>query len=268
MEQPPPFLSVEERKNRGQQGSELPLVLFAASLEAAVHQLLHQRRVYPRDAFGPVRFLGLRCRACRHPGVAAYVRDFVAAAGPAVLGGAAAEVRLVVCEEADDDFGASTRDLETYVLRLSAPPRALPYSGGGGADGADGADEGDGSEQDRRDDGSCTNSVLEGAMRDLLLRVLGMPSDDPPPRSDSASFRLVLRVPERDASCPELDEAFSEGSWISTDPARGESSKTLLIRPIYQASTAFGDLTFLQELIDGNSRDAPAPGCGGGLRSG
>jgi mitotic spindle assembly checkpoint protein MAD2B len=262
MEQPPPFLSVEERRKRGQGPQHL--LLFAASLEAAVHQLLYQRRVYPRDAFGPVRFLGLRCRACRHPGVAAYVRDFVAAAGPAVLVGAAAEVRLVVCE-AGDDFGASTRDLETYVLRLSGPPRALPFSGGGGADAAD---DGDVSEQDRRDDGSRTNSVLEGAMRDLLLRVLGMPSDDPPPRSDSASFRLVLRVPERDASCPELDEGFSEGSWISSDPARGENSKTPLIRPIYQASTAFGDLTFLQELTDGSRREAPASGCGGGLRSG
>jgi hypothetical protein len=243
-------LSVEEKRKRGQRGPQ-HLLLFAASLEAAVHQLLHRRRVYPRDAFGPVRFLGLRCRACRHPGVAAYVRDFVAAAGPAVLGGAAAEVRLVVCE-AGDDFGASARELETYVLRLSGPPRASSFSGGG----ADAVDEGDVSEQDRRDDGSCTNSVLEGAMRDLLLRVLGMPSDDPPPRSDSASFRLVLRVPERDASCPELDEGFSEGSWISSDPARGENSKTPLIRPIYQASTALGDLTFLQELIDGNRREA------------
>jgi hypothetical protein len=215
--------------------------LLASSLETVFHQLLYNRHVYPRDTFDFARFLGVRCRVNRHPGVVRYIQDSVKVAVPSVLSGVATEVLLIICET--DKSGASTRELETYRLCLSGP---YVFS-------SDPGDE-DEIDDDAEDDGRIES--LEGSMRSLLLQVLGLPSNIPS-HSDSLSFRIMVHVPRQDASCPELNDAFSEGSWISNNVTRDD--KMVLIHPIYQSSTAFGDLTFQQQFLDesGNQRLPP-----------
>jgi hypothetical protein len=208
--------------------------LLAATLETWAHQLLFQRHIYPRETFGPTRFLGVRCQACRHPGVVSYIADTVGVAVPALMTGAADVLSLVVTttnedsDHVDDDSHIIVETVvETYSLKIVEMLR------------------------DWRDVGSnvdigTTMQELERAMRDLVLRVLSLESERAS-SSDTVSFKLTLHLPEENRSCNELNHVFAEGTWFCPpdEPAPSSasvfSSKSIQprewIRPLHRLST-------------------------------
>ncbi|CAB9513222.1 expressed unknown protein [Seminavis robusta] len=74
-------------------------LLVAAALETWSHHLLYIRRVYPSSSFCDSYFLGIRCKANRHPGVVEYIRDAVQVAVPVLLGQTASEFCLEVVDD-------------------------------------------------------------------------------------------------------------------------------------------------------------------------
>jgi hypothetical protein len=212
-------------------------LLLSSTLESLAHQILYARHVYPRETFGVTRFLGVRCHACRHPSVVRYIHDAVALAVPTLLAGAANEVQIIICES--DELGSAFRDLETYRLRLQGL-----ISGLGDRDG--GENEGECDEGGDDDDATLAIANGERAVRDLMIRVLGMESK-PLSRSDSLSFRITIHVAEKDATCPELDQAFAAGTWVSSQHPHPEKG-ALMIRPLYESPFGSGSLS-LQQLV-------------------
>jgi hypothetical protein len=220
-------------------------LLLSSTLETLAHQILYARHVYPRDAFAATRFLGVRCHACRHPQVVRYIHDSVALAVPSLLAGAADEVQIVICEA--DGIGSTHRELETYRLRLQGLMSDLEGPDACENDVDVGVDEGGGDhDNDDDDDNKLAIENGERTVRDLMIRVLGMDSGDLP-RSDSLSFRIVLRVAEQDVPCPELDRAFATGRWVSSQPPTKENGAPM-IRPLYESPFGSGSLS-LQQLV-------------------
>jgi hypothetical protein len=225
-------------------------LLLSSTLETLAHQILYARHVYPRDAFAATRFLGVRCHACRHPLVVRYIHDSVALAVPSLLVGASSELQIVICEA--DGIGSTHRELETYRLRLQGLMSDLEGPDAGENDVDVGVDEGGGGGDHDNDDDEDDNKLAiengERAVRDLMIRVLGMEAGTLPlPRSDSLSFRIVLRVAEKDVPCPELDRAFATGRWVSSQTPTKENGAPM-IRPLYESPFGSGSLS-LQQLV-------------------
>jgi hypothetical protein len=213
-------------------GAQQPLnrqfaALLGATLETWAHQLLFQRHIYPRETFGPTRFLGVRCQACRHPDVVSYITDTVGVAVPSLMAGVADVLSLVVTttnEDLDDVDDIVETVVESYSLQVVEMIRDWR-----GMD---------------NDDIGMTMQELERSMRDLVLHVLSLESERAS-SSDTVSFKLTLHLPEENRSCSELNQAFTEGKWFCPDqptPSSLTESTNVTqprewIRPLHRVST-------------------------------
>lgn len=193
-------------------------LLLGSTLETWAHHLLYVRHVYPRETFCLSTFLGVRCRANRHPDVVAYIKDSIKTAVPALVGGVADEVALTITANADDETIGASVEMETYRLRI----RGMAQEWG------------------IENDVSQLMSVLERNMRDLVLCVHGLESGRAS-SSDALSFKITLHIPEEDKSCSELNQGFSDGTWVSSGQAARQAA---VIRPLHQASTPLCDIDF------------------------
>jgi hypothetical protein len=227
--------------------------LLAATLETWAHQLLFQRHIYPRETFGPTRFLGIRCEACRHPGVVSYITDTVGVAVPALMTAAADVLSLVVTttnEDSDRVDDDSHIIMETVVETYSLNVEMLR----------------DWRDRDSNDDIGTTMLELERAMRDLVLRVLSLESERAS-SSDTVSFKLTLHLPEENRSCNELNHVFAEGTWFcppdepapSSTPGYSSSSAQPRewIRPLHRASTPNCVIDFAMRKSKDNRKPPP-----------
>ena len=112
--------------------------------------------------------------------------------------------------------------------------------------GEDVGDFDDGNDDNDDDDAKIAIENGECAVRDLMIRVLCMESGTLS-RSDYLSFRIVVRVAEKDVTCPELDRAFATGRWVSNQTPTAENG-ALMIRPLYQSPFGSGSIS-LQQLV-------------------
>jgi hypothetical protein len=155
-------------------------------------------------------------------------------------------------EEDEDSGRMDRRELERYVLRMSNVRTDWKEAAAAAAAAAAG-------------DSRQLLKNLESGMRDLLLQVLSLESTRASSSSsDSVSFRITLHIPEENASCPALNQAFAEGTWFSpsdsaaaaavgngedssdapTPPRRG---RQVMIRPLFQLSTDAVKIRFLRK---------------------
>ena len=153
--------------------------LLAAALETWLHLLLYVRCVYPRDTFQCIRFLGVRCKANRHPVVASYISDSLRVAVPVLLHPAANEISLIILD------GSSGKQLEKYSLVFSeALNNARP-----------------------------SLHELETVLRSLILSTLALDGQLTKKVSSDVTFKIILHVDKEDTSCHFLTKALSEGIW-------------------------------------------------------
>jgi len=121
-------------------------------------------------------------------------------------------------------------------------------------------------------------------MRDLILSTMKLESMGSGLRvkknTDNVSFKITLHVPEENATCSELNEAFAEGTWVISEegeeereagsdgeggrgggskdaaakPAAGPADdelcslrlrRAMAIRPLFSTSTPFCDFNFV-----------------------
>lgn len=166
--------------------------LLAATLETWAHQVLYARHVYPRSSFGASSsFLGVRCQACRHPPVVAYIRDTVQVAVPALRDGVANELELAIV----DVFEGKEVERELYRLRFTNVAKSIVTS-------------------------TATSSgrdldldTEERALRSLVQQVQALRFEESTP-PDTTSFRLTLHVPTPDDSSRSLlTQGLSNGTW-------------------------------------------------------
>ena len=218
--------------------------VLSATLESWIHQLLYTRRVYPKETFGAVRFLGVQCYVNRHPGVVSYIDETVKLAVPAFLRGTADQLSLMItcCKELeptvevmstprDESSPSSTTEalaiLEEYTLRL------VSFRGNGNVEQADGEVVG-------------LSSQFERSLRDMVIRVQSMEgSTSVSSRDDSVSFRLELQLTETTGLSTEMKQALHEGSWCAPAVQHGQQTG-YVVRPLHQAETPVGILHFIQ----------------------
>ena len=217
--------------------------LLSATLEAWIHLLLYTRGVYPKETFGAIRFLGVKCYVNRHPGVVSYIDETVKLAVPAFLRGTADQLSLVItCSKEveptvaamstpSDKSTPSTMEalaiLEEYTLRL------VGFRGDGNVEQAAGEEDG-------------LNSQLERVLRDMVLRVQSLGgSTSVCSRDDSVSFRLELQLTETTGSSPGMKKALQQGNWCTPAVQQGQQTG-YVVRPLHEAETPIGILHFLQ----------------------
>lgn len=210
--------------------------LLSATLECWAHSILYNKHIYPKDTFGPTRFLGVRCHVCRHPEVVSYVRDTIAVAVPALIENAADELVLYLTSENEEEL-QSRRNLQAYRLGI----KNLMTSG-----------------VESEDAFTQMLPELERSMRDLILEVHSLRSDRLIPGEDnSISFRLQLHISDQynSASCYELNQVFARGIWkVSSEnelergqrKASNKNSSPVII-PLHRIETPISTLDFTME---------------------
>jgi hypothetical protein len=208
--------------------------LLTATLETWVHQLLFQCQVYPADTFGTSRFLGVICHYCRHPDVVAYIQETVRpVVVPGLLSGAADAFAFHVVRDRNDseDTGTASSHDEALSLTQNAEKDRNSLEVGSDVVICDTYDLRLSIHQGNNIDDDYTNSheirsLTERSLRDMILSILSLGTIDVPNVQTSTnametlSFRLTLHIPEENRSCQALNQAFSDGSWLSTDVFR------------------------------------------------
>ena len=138
-------------------------------------------------SFTPMRFLGIKCQANRHPDVVAYISDSVAVAVESILAGITDRVVLVIV----DERSGVARELERYTLEVSIVDNPVW-----------------GEEATHTD-----TERLERTMRDVILKVHGLGAKRVA-SSDSLSFKILFDVTRQDQSCHSLNQAVAEGRFV------------------------------------------------------
>lgn len=183
--------------------------LWAATLETWCHQLLFARRVYPKETFCSTRFLGIQCKANRHPGVVSYIFETVQVAVPALLHGVANELSLVILHAGEEvekfSLFFSIFGLETHL------------------------------------------QLLEKEVRNLILSALSLDGQFSTQHSSTdLTFKIMLHIPEENQSCGELNQELAQGTWFcpSTEGSRAEEKR----RPLHDMSLSTGKVHFTMKL--------------------
>jgi hypothetical protein len=179
--------------------------LLQATLEAWAHQILFQRHVYPQASFAPTRFFGVQCQANRHPDVVSYISESIALAAEYLASDGADQISLLIT---DEDSGGE-RELERYTLELFVAP-ILEWE-----------DEATDINMER----------LERAMRDLILKVLGLESHPVSP-TDTRSFRITVHISEGQA-------ARREDSFLNREKDGGSFTLDIEQSPVSTTSDRF-----------------------------
>jgi len=210
--------------------------LLSATLENWAHQLLYVRHVYPRETFGSARFLGVRCRVCRHPAVVSYISDTVNVVVPSIVEGVANEISFVITET-DENLG-STREVEKYKLRI------LDML------------------SDWKEDGDISQLMkyMERSMRDVILQVHSLHSERAT-SSDSVSFKITMHIPEENTTCSDLNQAFAQGTWVTvdrSDPSSINEARQERIVPLHQVSTPVCRMDFSLERTRDKRKPPPS----------
>ena len=201
--------------------------------------VIYQRRVYPSATFTHSSFLGVRLYVSRHPGVVAYISDTLRVAIPSLVSGVAQEIVLTIIDEnanyvqdKEEDGACPTSNsmLEGYILRFHVPPTDIAAPNTTTLEAID---------------------HMERGLRNLVLSTLALEHGRPSSTSEDdagISFRLSLRVLEKDRTCAELNEAFATGAWYAPSAAEGSSSSKpqgRVIRPLHQFSeSCLGSIQF------------------------
>jgi hypothetical protein len=183
----------------------------------------------------------------RHPDVVSYVTNVCRVAVPAILSGAADEITLSIFDhdeshdshtttaagaQVDHHVVVTCREIEAYILRFT--DIMIPSV----------------STNDQSEESASTTSTiplealqeLERGIRDLVLSAHALDKETAAVRSDSTSFKLILHIPQKDNSCPSLNEAFATGTWFTAATAAQHGvtdSSPKVIRPLHH----FRDIT-------------------------
>jgi len=217
-------------------------ILLGATLETWAHCLLNSRHLYPRETFQSTRFLGVQCRACRHPGVVSYISDTVRVAVPSLLSGVADTFCMAITTAGDDDHDDDgEKVIERYTLRIVEIVK----------------DWGE-----NEDTTGVRMQEMERSMRDLVLSVLSLESERAT-ASDSVSFLLTLHLTEENRDCTELNQAFANGTWFCPEQVSAASEGSVSggaqrerIRPLHRVSTPSCVIDFAMRKIK-DDRKAP-----------
>lgn len=168
--------------------------LWSATLEIFCHQVLFVRKVYPKETFCSTRFLGVQCKANRHPGVVAYISQTIKVIVPALFAGATNEVSLVIFDQANN------KQVERHSLCfLQKSPRATD----------------------------------EKEVRDLILSVYTLEGLESPVSNSSINFKIMLHLPNNDQNCNELNRALSEGKWFCPNTGTSRTEEKEKRRPMH-----------------------------------
>jgi hypothetical protein len=194
------------------------LSLWFAGLEMFCHQVLYVRHIYPKESFCLTRFLGVQCRANRHPEVVEYISNTLKVVVPALLKGASDELSLEIFDQAK-----IMETLEKYSLCFSK-------------------------QQLNNRATTATIEQLERDIRDLILSVYTLEGLQSPAWSPSTTFKILLFLPTENENCTELEDALSGGVWFcpNGDASRSEEKR----RPVYhmkRSTCKFYFQTNLQE---------------------
>lgn len=220
--------------------------ILGSALEVIVHQLLYSRKLYPKDAFAPARYLGVQCYACRDPGVVNYIYNTLAVAVPAICTGNVTELSLVFY---DDD-----QTLERFVWKFSLKNEEIQlldssnnsYNNQPDTIHHDETSNYSSSKAHHHLDNSVHHTInkedrtmilnrirdLERAMRDILLRIISFGSSGSRKRhiefSDNATFKLCVRTsPNNNSLCLEIQKALHEGKWNRSDENNDNGNVTV-----------------------------------------
>ena len=104
---------------------EVFINILGEILETCIHELLYNLHLYPRDAFVPSRYLGVRCHACRIPPVVEYIVDALMVAVPSIAAGSIDCLSLVIF-----DSDKTSPNIETVLEKYNFEfdPKAISSS--------------------------------------------------------------------------------------------------------------------------------------------
>lgn len=170
---------------------ELLCDAFCEYLEAAVHQLLYARGVYPRELFASFGLYGAEVFKCRHPEVAFYIHDTVASLREAIASGEVPRVAVVIHSgESGEQEGLNALERHVFEVQLGSPGQGAVR------------------------EPALAVEALERHLRASLVRLqsLNLPS-----LPADATFQIVAYARREEQSRTVL----SSTAWIEEDPELG-----------------------------------------------
>mmetsp|Transcript_22752 Transcript_22752/g.33600 ORF Transcript_22752/g.33600 Transcript_22752/m.33600 type:complete len:203 (+) Transcript_22752:61-669(+) len=191
---------------------EAPRLLFSATLEVLIHQLLYVGNAYPSQSFTKTIFLGIVGRTNRHVSVVDYIRDCVDMATPVLLSDGGGKLIVAIGSE-------------RFVLSL----RGLNFR----------------PNHDDNNNSSQLLPALEGQMRDLILSTHAMKRRKASNENDDDDDAFQIQLKPNSNSCPELTKGMSEGNWYQSSRLPSElSDQEEIIRPIHDCFSDLCDFSF------------------------
>jgi len=201
-------------------------------LETCIHEILYNRHLYPRDAFVPTRYLGVRCHACRIPLVVDYIVDALMVAVPSIVSGSIDCLSLIIFD-ANKTSSDSETVLEKYNFEFD--PKAISSSQFLST--LRSSDPMTPRHQEASTSATSPNvsvpqfpaevpiskalQELEWGLKQLLLRIITLEgySIRSQPLPQSVTFKICMRTFENNANedkqIPvELEKALQEGKWF------------------------------------------------------
>lgn len=182
-------------------------------LEAAIHQILYTREIYPQTAFQRKRKYNIPIQVCLHPGVTRYVRGVVAGVRPLLESGQLKALQLAVTHP------NSGETLEKFVFQLAQMSKR-PHQ--------------------VKEDGDLTR--LEESLRALCLK-LSISDSLLQQLPGRCSFKILLQVPFKAApllhaqQVEDDEEGEPRCAWVEADSSDSASAPAARIVPLKSISS-------------------------------
>lgn len=241
------------KRPAGASGSPRMSNILGSFLECIIHEILYTRSLYPNDAFSPTRFYGISCHACRHPQVVDYVVDSLHLAVASILSGVSDRMKLILYDDSTDEifeiykFQFKVDEIVHIIQKKDSQMSTLDMNQRKIQSFESTA------QPSEREELETKIGELERGMRDVLLKIVSLDGTTMgrkrgmKPFPPNATFKLCIQAVNGDLfsssdtsnqqdihhshdssgdrkTCPELEEALSNGKWFRPDPNTCEFS--------------------------------------------
>lgn len=221
----------------------LPTVqtLIGEALEVCIHQILYQRRLYPRDFFVPTRdYLGILCHVTTHVELASYIVQTLDVAVPALCCGMADKLAVVIMDNSSSVLEESEMEENAhgnFPQQFSSPRRPstpkIIESYTFEVDSLLLEPSQNSNQNQNRDWTPERAALLERRLKNLVMKIITM--DHTFSRHfERSTFRLQLHAASHsplspENGCKDFHHAVLEGLWYEIEDAENSAPSHLEI---------------------------------------
>ena len=197
--------------NSFHENKDVIIKILGEVLETCMHEILYNRHIYPRDAFVPTRYLGIRCHGCRIPMVVDYIVEALLVAVPCIVTGSVDCLSLLIIDRDTKTSNSLHSNYETVLEKYNFEFDSNSILSSFHAINEDAM-------HNQSNSSSITKLIqeLEWGFKQLLLRIITLevvPYASVLP--SSISFKICMRTSnDTYGDTQMLEKALSEGKWF------------------------------------------------------